>query len=253
MIIDHAAKENILKAARTEFSLHGFSGARLAVIAENAGVNKALIHYYFKSKDLLYENVWEAFFMLDANLENVPVYFDNISFTIPEKLYLYIYIIVNLNIKFIDMEILHIFLWELAEGGRFLEKFRDKHFSPGNKFFNFILEIGEKEGIFDLKHKDMILLGMSSINFVYKIERSRNSQKQSYLKISSENMDEDFFDFMINYVFKMLAPPDKPIPIPEIKPEILEYINKLLHLDSNKISIPVSRRILEFLCDDIVL
>ncbi|MCL2156002.1 MAG: TetR/AcrR family transcriptional regulator [Leptospirales bacterium] len=252
MIIDHATKENILKTARTEFSLHGFSGARLAVIAENAGINKALIHYYFKSKDLLYENVWESFFMLDDNLENIPIYFDNISFTTPEKLYLYIYITVNLNTKFIDMEIVHIFLWELAEGGKFLEKFRDKYFSSGNKFFNIILEIGEKEGIFDLKYKDMVLLGMSSINFVYKIEQSGNGPEQSPLKTSYKDTDEKLLDFMINYVFKMLSPPNKPIPIPKIKPEILEYIDKLLHLDSNKISIPVSRRILEFLCNDLV-
>ena len=252
MIISHAAKENILKAARTEFSLHGFSGARLAAIAENAGVNKALIHYYFKSKDLLYENVWESLFMLDDNLENVPIYFDNISFTIPEKLYIYIYIVTTLTTKFIDVEFINIFLWELAEGGRFLEKFHDKHFYSSNKFFDFILEAGEKKEIFDLKYKDITCLGISSINFFYKIEKSRNSQKRSYLKILSGNMDEDFLDFMINYVFKMLSPPGKTIPIPEVKPEVLEYINKLLHLDSNKISIPVSRRILEFLCNDLV-
>ena len=250
MIIDQAAKENILKAARTEFSLRGFSGARLAVIAENAGVNKALIHYYFKNKDLLYENVWESFFMLDDNLENVPVYFDNISFTIPEKLYIYIYIMVNLNIKFIDLEFINTFLWELAEGGRFLEKFRDKHFSPSHKFFDSILEAGQKEKIFDLKHKDMIHLGMSSTTFFYKIEQSRDSQ-QSYWKILSKN-NEDFLDYMVTYVFKMLSQEGNTIPIPEIKQEILEYINKLLHMDSGKLSLPVSRRILEFLCSDLV-
>jgi AcrR family transcriptional regulator len=251
MLIDHATKENILKTARTEFSLHGFSGARLAVIAENAGVNKALIHYYFKSKDLLYENVWESFFMLDDNLENVPIYFDNISFTTPEKLYLYIYTIVNVNIKFIDVEFINIYLWELAEGGKFLGKFYDKHFSLSHKFFNFILEAGEREGLFDLKYKDMIILGMSSVNFVYKIEQSRIGQRRVHLKGSNKNRNEEFLDYMINYVFKMLSPSDKTIPIPEIKPEILEYINKLLHLDSNKISLPVSRRILEFLCNDL--
>ena len=252
MIISHAAKENILKAAKTEFSLHGFSGARLAVIAENAGVNKALIHYYFKSKDLLYENVWESFFVFDDNLENIPIYFDNISFTIPEKLYLYIYIVVNLTTKFIDMESTNIYLWELAEGGKFLEKFHDKHFYSSHNFFDFILEAGEKKEIFDLKYKDMTCLGISSINFFYKIEKNRSGQKLSHLKITSKNMDEEFLDFMINYVFKMLSPPNKTIPIPKIKPEVLEYINNLLHLDSNKISIPVSKRILEFLCSDLV-
>jgi len=247
MIID-AAKESILKAARAEFSSHGFSGARLAVIAENAGVNKALIHYYFKSKDLLYENVWESFFMSEHNLGNIPVFFDSGSFTTPEKLYLYIYIVVNLNTKFMDIEILNIFLWELAEGGKFLKKFRDKHFSQNHKFFNSILEAGQKEKIFDLKYKELILVGMSSANLFYKIEQSRNSQKRTHQDVSYKSSDEELLDYMITYAFKMLAPQNKTIPIPEIKPEILEYINKLLNMDSGKVAIPVSRRILEFLC-----
>lgn len=44
------AKENILNAAEKEFSSKGFDGARVDQIARVAGVNKALIYYYFKSK-----------------------------------------------------------------------------------------------------------------------------------------------------------------------------------------------------------
>ena len=251
MNIDHNTKENILDAAKAEFALHGFSGARLAVIAENAGVNKALIHYYFKNKDLLYESVWKYFFITDDNLENVPIYFDNVSLTIPEKLYLFIYIIVNVNLKLIDTEIIDILLWELAEGGKFLAKFNNENLMPRHKFFNLILEAGQKEGIFDLKYLDMILLGISSTNFVYKIEKIRDSQKQSPLGISFKNEDEKFLNYMIDYVFKMITPPGKTILIPKIKPEIIEYIDKLLDLDSNKISILITRRILEFLCADL--
>ena len=250
MITDHVTKENILSAAKTEFALHGFSGARLASIAENSGINKALIHYYFKSKDLLYEDVWKSFFEWDDDLNNVPIYFDNTPFTASEKLYLYIYVIVNLNIKFIDVQIVNLLLWELAEGGNFLRKFHDEYLEEGNRTFNLILEIGQKEGIFDLKYKDMINLCISSMNFIYKIEKSRDKQKQLYLEILYENRDEKFLDYIINYVFKMLSPADKPISVPEIKPEILEYIDKLLNMSSNKISIPISRRIMEYLCND---
>jgi len=45
----------ILDAARQEFADKGLSGARSKVIAERAGVNKALLHYYFRSKEKLYE------------------------------------------------------------------------------------------------------------------------------------------------------------------------------------------------------
>jgi TetR/AcrR family transcriptional regulator len=50
---DHTRK-TILRAAIREFSAHGLAGARTDAIAESAKVNKALIYYYFKSKNGLY-------------------------------------------------------------------------------------------------------------------------------------------------------------------------------------------------------
>jgi TetR/AcrR family transcriptional regulator len=44
----------ILDAAIHEFSENGLAGARTDQIAEAAGVNKALLYYYFKGKDALY-------------------------------------------------------------------------------------------------------------------------------------------------------------------------------------------------------
>ena len=47
----------ILKAAEQIYSEHGLAGARTDAIAAAAGVNKALLYYYFKSKESLYEAV----------------------------------------------------------------------------------------------------------------------------------------------------------------------------------------------------
>jgi TetR/AcrR family transcriptional regulator len=44
----------ILDAALTEFAAHGLAGARTEAIAAAAGVNKALLYYYFDSKEKLY-------------------------------------------------------------------------------------------------------------------------------------------------------------------------------------------------------
>jgi len=44
----------ILKAALEEFSHEGVTGARTDEIARRAGVNKALLYYYFKDKEGLY-------------------------------------------------------------------------------------------------------------------------------------------------------------------------------------------------------
>ena len=51
-------KEDIFKAAEAEFSEKGFYGARMDVIAQNAGANKASIYKYFGDKDNLYRQVF---------------------------------------------------------------------------------------------------------------------------------------------------------------------------------------------------
>jgi len=53
------SREEILRAAMTEFADHGFGGARIEAIAERAGVNKKLIYYYYAAKDELFLAVLE--------------------------------------------------------------------------------------------------------------------------------------------------------------------------------------------------
>src|SRR5215475_12668086 len=52
----------ILKAALEEFSHEGAAGARTDEIARRAGVNKALLYYYFKDKEGLYGAALEQVF-----------------------------------------------------------------------------------------------------------------------------------------------------------------------------------------------
>lgn len=53
-----SAEEKILQAAVEEFIHKGRSGTRMQVIADKAGINKALLHYYYRSKDMLFEAVF---------------------------------------------------------------------------------------------------------------------------------------------------------------------------------------------------
>ena len=52
------AKTRILDAADEIFVRRGIDGARMQEIADHAGVNKALLHYYFRSKADLARAVW---------------------------------------------------------------------------------------------------------------------------------------------------------------------------------------------------
>src|SRR3954447_4026536 len=52
----------ILKAAVHEFASEGVAGARTDAIARAAGVNKALLYYYFRDKESLYGAVLDGVF-----------------------------------------------------------------------------------------------------------------------------------------------------------------------------------------------
>jgi TetR/AcrR family transcriptional regulator len=55
---DGETEKRILDAAKAVFILRGTAGARMQEIAEEAGVNQALLHYYFRSKEKLSEAVF---------------------------------------------------------------------------------------------------------------------------------------------------------------------------------------------------
>ena len=54
--IEKSTEEKILAAAKKVFVLKGMAGARMQDIADEAGINKALLHYYFRSKEKLFES-----------------------------------------------------------------------------------------------------------------------------------------------------------------------------------------------------
>ena len=55
---DTGAEQRILAAARKIFTTKGMAGARMQEIADEAGINKALLHYYFRDKDKLFEAIF---------------------------------------------------------------------------------------------------------------------------------------------------------------------------------------------------
>ena len=56
---DQATRERILDAAHTVFVRKGTAGSRTQEIAAQAGVNKALVHYYFGTKAALADAIFE--------------------------------------------------------------------------------------------------------------------------------------------------------------------------------------------------
>ncbi len=56
------SKQRILKAATGLFAEKGYDGARIDEIAAKAKVNKALIYYYYKSKEAMLTELFRTFF-----------------------------------------------------------------------------------------------------------------------------------------------------------------------------------------------
>jgi AcrR family transcriptional regulator len=61
-------RERILHTAEKIFADKGYDAARIDQIAADAGVNKALIYYYFKNKRALLEELFQSFFRESASL-----------------------------------------------------------------------------------------------------------------------------------------------------------------------------------------
>lgn len=53
-------EQKIFEAARDVFHEQGYEGARMQEIADRAGINKAMLHYYYRSKDKLFEAVFRV-------------------------------------------------------------------------------------------------------------------------------------------------------------------------------------------------
>lgn len=64
------SKEKILAAAEQIFAEVGFDGARVDDIALKAGVNKALIYYYFESKDAILDELFETLMADGKSVQN---------------------------------------------------------------------------------------------------------------------------------------------------------------------------------------
>jgi TetR/AcrR family transcriptional regulator len=151
-------RATILAAAEQVFAKAGLDGARIDAIADAAGVNKALLYYYFKSKGGLYEAVMEDHFRefnhralavlggreraSDVLLRYVSLYFDFIS---TRRRYAALY------------------QQLMTTRGRPLERLVRKYFVPRNAAFNKLLERGIRAGEFrrtDAHHTAMSIVSL---------------------------------------------------------------------------------------------
>jgi TetR/AcrR family transcriptional regulator len=148
----------ILGAAEQIFASAGLEGARTDAIAAAAGVNKALLYYYFKSKEALYEAVVEDHFR-EFGRRALAV------LTAPGAARAVLLRYVSLYFDFISARHRYAALYQqlMMARGRPLERLVRKYFVPRSEAFNKLLERGMHDGEFrraDPRHAAISIVGL---------------------------------------------------------------------------------------------
>jgi len=114
-------EQKILSAARQEFIKNGLRGARMQEIADRAGINKALLHYYFRDKNSLYRAAVKS--VIDTVLNGIaPIFSEETQFRDSESVVRALvrsYILTLRN----NPELVGMLMRELSDGGSHLEAF----------------------------------------------------------------------------------------------------------------------------------
>jgi TetR/AcrR family transcriptional regulator len=138
-----ATREAILEAAERIFGDEGLEGARTDAIAAAAGVNKALLYYYFRSKSGLYRAVLEGY-LADFNRQALEV----LSSEGSARSLLLRYI--NLHFDFIGAHRHHgpLFQRILMADQKSLARLAREYFLPRSKALLKVIERGMRSGEF---------------------------------------------------------------------------------------------------------
>jgi len=162
-----STEEKIKEAAKSVFVRNGYSGARMQDIADEAGINKALLHYYFRSKEKLFELIFfEVFDVVIPQLKATVSTDQRVAEKI--KAFVSTYIDVIQANPHVPIFILH----ELSQGAdRFVEKLKQRQVLP--EMAQFMLQLmsemeAGKVKSFQPLHLFMNIISMCAFPFVAK-------------------------------------------------------------------------------------
>lgn len=219
-------KEKILQAAKREFAEKGFAGTKLEAVARRAGVNKALVHYYFSSKEKLYQHVHRRFFGIGQRNDFLIV-LPPIELTYSQRLYLVVYYLVKIHLKMGDKDLIRIVFWDILEGGRFCtEALRDLRI-PQLKLVESIIADGVQAGEFDIPNPRLFVMFLLSFIGLYVMEREIFGENEMYDELYGKCSDDEIVNFCIYVTFKVLGK-EKELQIPTIPQNLKDFMDEVI-------------------------
>jgi len=190
----------ILKAARNVFSKEGFNGARVDEIAKQANINKAMIYYYFKSKEELYDSVVDSIFSKDS-LKIINNSEENDPFLKLEKLIRLFFDKMESN----KVERCSIIAREMVSRSDVFLRMRDKYWIPDFHLINDLLIKGKKDGIFHFESpSELITFTIQSHIIFYKINEVTYFDSDIFELLYPENNQERMIEYILSILKKML-------------------------------------------------
>lgn len=192
-------EEGILEAAKRIFLQKGMEGARMQEIANEAGINKALLHYYFKNKQLLFEAVFKNAFLVLAPKLNTIINDDSSLF---DK-------IKTFSANYISFIMKHPYLpnfiiQELNRNPDFLTKLIDKEQLPNFTKFQKQVDLCVTEGVIKPIHPAQLFINLVSLNILPflaapLLKGFLNINNEDYQQLL-ENRKTEVADFIINSI-----------------------------------------------------
>ena len=192
-------RATILAAAESVFARAGLAGARTDLIAAEAGVNKALLYYYFQSKEKLYQAVLEDHFE-QFNRQALEVLGGPGSAR--EVLLRY----VGLHLDFISARHRHAPLFQqfMSAGGRGSESLVRKYFEPRGQAMARLLERGMREGEFrraDHFHTAISIVALIVFYFSAAPVLQMLGHADAYAPTSLKRRKQEVLDFIRHALF----------------------------------------------------
>jgi len=192
-------ESHILNAAKNVFQRKGMDGSRMQEIADEAGINKAMLHYYYRSKQLLFEAVFNsAFLLLAPQLKKVL----NDDSSIEEK-------IRNFTSNYISFVSKHPYLpnfviQEINRNPEFILKMKNNLGFPNIEKFKKQVEMEIESGILKPMNSEQLFINILSLSifpFIASplIKAFINCDDEAFKQIIDDRKTE-VADFIINSI-----------------------------------------------------
>jgi TetR/AcrR family transcriptional regulator len=190
-----STEEKIFNSAKIEFAKFGLAGARVDSIAGRAKINKAMIYYYYKGKEKLYEHIL---------LSIVEGIYNTVKNLIPDKSVK----IEDLEklirgyaeyIGRIDEDYIRIMIREIASGGKYFKKITvPKLIEPVMDLVIDIFKKGQKEGIIDSLNPQFTMIQIIGSIVFFNLMRITLKDTPIYYSIFKGNFISDYIDNLLH-------------------------------------------------------